>query len=180
MSCHRQAVECGALAAQDAPPDKCQGRRQRQEVEGRLPGLRRHAAVCAPGEADLVLDLTDCPLGADLVAEALPAGAPPPPAGLAGRAAGADLVSDGSGVEAEPFIGGADRMHHLALIAGRGPAPEPGRQYRADALVLPPGPTSRAECRRRCGTGGFCDPSEALGCGGEYCGNANAAAREAL
>lgn len=31
-------------------------------------------------------------------------------------------------------------------------------------------PKSRAECERRCGSDGFCDPSDPLGCGGLHCG----------
>lgn len=31
-------------------------------------------------------------------------------------------------------------------------------------------PKSKAECERRCGSDGFCDPSDLLGCGGLHCG----------
>jgi hypothetical protein len=33
-----------------------------------------------------------------------------------------------------------------------------------------PRPKSKAECERRCGSAGFCDPSDVLGCGGLHCG----------
>lgn len=96
----------------------------------------------------------------------------------------ADLPFGGDSVPDERIIGSGDRMHHLALVPGHpAPAPPwPGPASRRDAgaLVLPPGPGSRAECRRRCGKAGLCDPSSALGCGGEYCDSATAAAREAI
>jgi hypothetical protein len=63
----------------------------------------------------------------------------------------------------------ADRVHYLAMAAMAGTLllrpPAPGA-----AAILPAiKPQSRAECQRRCGTDGFCDPSDPLGCGGEYC-----------
>lgn len=63
----------------------------------------------------------------------------------------------------------ADRVHYLAMAAMvgtpllRAPAP-------VGSVALPGiRPPSRAECQRRCGTDGFCDPSDSLGCGGEHC-----------
>ena len=73
--------------------------------------------------------------------------------------------------EDERIIGSGDRAHHLALIAGT-PVPvlQPRRAQRTP-LITRAAPKSRADCRRRCGKDGFCDPSSALGCGGVHCGN---------
>lgn len=71
----------------------------------------------------------------------------------------------------ERIIGSGDRAHHLALIAGApAPAPQPLRPAR-EPLIARAAPKSRADCRRRCGRNGFCDPSSDLGCGGVHCGN---------
>jgi hypothetical protein len=63
----------------------------------------------------------------------------------------------------------ADRVHYLAMAAMAGALllrpPAPSAAGTLPALK----PQSRAECQRRCGTDGFCDPSDPLGCGGEYC-----------
>lgn len=93
---------------------------------------------------------------------------------------GKDLMLEEDEPVDETIIGSGDRAHHLAMAPGLSPLTPQRRVSGRDSLVLPPGPKSRAECRRRCGKAGFCDPSSDLGCGGEYCGNANAAAREAL
>ncbi|HWW05979.1 hypothetical protein [Collimonas sp.] len=69
----------------------------------------------------------------------------------------------------ETIIGSGDRAHHLAMIAItatpplRRAAPEKPRSLPSLR------PSSRAECGRRCGADGFCDPSSEFGCGGEYC-----------
>lgn len=115
-----------------------------------------------------------------------------PPAGLRGavafdaRAADDRIAMDAaSGAEREivglpdrgttaatsaviPGIG--DRMHHLAMVAAPGtPSLRPLALARKGGLAKLR-PKSRTECEQRCGCDGFCDPSDALGCGGIFCG----------
>lgn len=68
------------------------------------------------------------------------------------------------------IAGRGDRLHYLAMAAASGTA-----LLRAPKMDVPGAlpavkPQSRADCERRCGSDGFCDPSSTLGCGGEYCG----------
>jgi hypothetical protein len=67
-----------------------------------------------------------------------------------------------------PGIG--DRVPYLAMVAGAASpllrSPELAKMNQVKA----PKPKSRAQCQRRCGRNGFCDPSSELGCGGVYCG----------
>jgi hypothetical protein len=71
----------------------------------------------------------------------------------------------------ETIVGSGDRAHHLALkFANIAVALRQEPIGRAQ-LIASRQPLSRAECRRRCGQAGFCDPASELGCGGEYCGN---------
>ena len=158
MMKNTEPLDVGAGGGAAPAPDARQLARQRAELESRQAAGRRQQAREAVRSADLLLG------------EAGSLDAPEPRIGL-------EAPAD------ERIIGSGDRMHHLALVAGSAPPPHPRAlrvRREGDSLVLPPGPNSRAECRRRCGKAGFCDPSAALGCGGEYCGNANAAAREAL
>ncbi|MET3133324.1 hypothetical protein AAKU55_003614 [Oxalobacteraceae bacterium GrIS 1.11] len=62
-----------------------------------------------------------------------------------------------------------DRVLYLAMVAA--PAMATLRQPLAGKFPALPAikPRTKAECTRRCGTDGFCDPSSPLGCGGEYC-----------
>jgi len=84
---------------------------------------------------------------------------------------GLDLLLDGDDERAdETIIGSGDRAHHLALKSAM--VIYPPLPLRPARTSLPPlRPASRAQCQRRCGKAGFCDPSSELGCGGEYCGN---------
>lgn len=72
--------------------------------------------------------------------------------------------------ERELFLDGGDRLHRVAVVADvfvlplRPPRLE--RQSKLPALR----PKSKADCERRCGSDGFCDPSDPLGCGGMHCG----------
>lgn len=94
---------------------------------------------------------------------------------LIGETWSADAVQHAAGsgrVGQDDTIAGAnDRAHHLSLkyahvtVTLRPPAAA------GPPLIAPRAPLSRAECRRRCGKAGFCDPASELGCGGEYCGN---------
>lgn len=94
---------------------------------------------------------------------------------LIGETWSADTAEDAAGSgrvgQDDTIAGSTDRAHHLSLkfahVAVAPRQPTPG----AAPLVAPRQPLSRAECRRRCGKGGFCDPASELGCGGEYCGN---------
>lgn len=91
--------------------------------------------------------------------------------GAGGAFGGLDLLLDGADERAdETIIGSGDRAHHLALKSSL--VIYPPLPLRPARTSLPPlRPTSRAQCQRRCGKAGFCDPSSELGCGGEYCGN---------
>lgn len=69
-----------------------------------------------------------------------------------------------------PNIDVTERTSYLAMSHGGG-VTELRPPKMGLAKVLPETrPSSRAECARRCGSDGFCDPSSELGCGGEYCG----------
>lgn len=80
------------------------------------------------------------------------------------------LRPEAAGSERELFLEGGDRLHRVAVVADvfilplRPPKLE--RQSKLPALR----PKSKADCERRCGSDGFCDPSDPLGCGGMYCG----------
>ena len=86
-----------------------------------------------------------------------------------------DIGSDDQNAESqaeqvdERIIGIGDRAYYLAMAAAlANTILRPGAKKRVPLLpVLKP--TSHAECRRRCGSDGFCDPSSELGCGGQYC-----------
>lgn len=70
--------------------------------------------------------------------------------------------------EAPPESG--DRLHRIAVVADTYIQPlRPPRMNRPGSLP-PLRPKSKAECERRCGSDGFCDPSNLLGCGGMHCG----------
>jgi len=90
----------------------------------------------------------------------------------ASAAGGADLLLEEGDASSRRIAGSGDRAHHLALVPGAGRRDAVPPIHGREPLVLPLRPHSRAECRRRCGKGGFCDPASDLGCGGEYCGNA--------
>jgi hypothetical protein len=107
------------------------------------------------------------PLGADATAAALPGTGRVKDAGLAGGW----LLESGAAMLDDTIAGSSDRAHQHALKLGRATPPlrqaVPGR-----TPALPPlRPSSRADCQRRCGTAGFCDPASAFGCGGEFCAN---------
>ncbi|RZI42212.1 hypothetical protein EGT07_13390 [Herbaspirillum sp. HC18] len=63
-----------------------------------------------------------------------------------------------------------DRAAHLAMavVPGRPALRRPRLPAKNSLPALRP--SSRAECERRCGSDGFCDPSSELGCGGIHCG----------
>ena len=85
-----------------------------------------------------------------------PAPPPPPPAPLA--------------PEPEPLVDSGDKLHRVAVVADTYIVPlRPPRLGRV-GLVPALRPKSRAECERRCGSEGFCDPSDPIGCGGLHCG----------
>lgn len=63
-----------------------------------------------------------------------------------------------------------ERLHRVAVVAPAFIEPlRPPRMARPGSLP-PLRPKSKAECERRCGSDGFCDPSDLLGCGGVHCG----------
>ncbi|MCA1325655.1 hypothetical protein [Herbaspirillum sp. alder98] len=164
----------GALHPERLAAGETRQRRARHEIELRIVAHRRQAA--AERQADI-----DASAGSQ-APEAAPAliGAAHPGPGedafnwslTAVLRLGSDLIADdGPAPERHTIIGSGDRSHHLALAPGT-PAPPPRpSSARREALIMPPRPGSRAECRRRCGKNGFCDPASDLGCGGEHCGN---------
>jgi hypothetical protein len=63
-----------------------------------------------------------------------------------------------------------DRLHRVAVVANTFTEPlRPPKMARPSTLAALR-PKSKAECERRCGSDGFCDPSDLLGCGGVHCG----------
>jgi len=186
------------------------GRRSRHEQECRQLASSRRAQLAADFPDDGQVEVGGAPgervveehaIGAESLPSPRPVAGKPRPddtvAELAGPAMGIGAIMAtpaAPGAEAlaealtddapqqEFIIGGNDRAHHLALVqtfARTQPyALAPSRT--ADPLFGPLRPSSRAECRRRCGKADTCDPSSELGCGGEYCGLSFAAARESL
>jgi len=71
---------------------------------------------------------------------------------------------------ANNIAGHDDRMHYLAMVATAGIALLRAPTMAAPSLLPAVRAQSKAECTRRCGSDGFCDPSSELGCGGEHCG----------
>ena len=72
--------------------------------------------------------------------------------------------------EPEPLLDSGDKLHRVAVVADIYLLPlHPPRLGRA-GTVPALRPKSRAECERRCGSEGFCDPSDPIGCGGVHCG----------
>ncbi len=92
-----------------------------------------------------------------------------PPCGARARRtapcdAAADTVGDGGGT-----LGDDGAPRYLAMAVSTS-APALRAPVAACGTTLPALlAQSRAECARRCGSNGFCDPSSAHGCGGEYC-----------
>jgi hypothetical protein len=69
------------------------------------------------------------------------------------------------------IIGVDDRGTEAGMVAASGTSPPlrpPAMQRGSGTPALRP--KSRADCERRCGPDGFCDPSSELGCGGIFCG----------
>jgi hypothetical protein len=70
-----------------------------------------------------------------------------------------------------PAIPGVDdRVPWMALTVGAAMPTLRAPQPAAQKAIGPLKPKSRAECQRRCGFDGFCDPSSEVGCGGIHCG----------
>ncbi|WP_211923327.1 hypothetical protein, partial [Duganella radicis] len=61
-----------------------------------------------------------------------------------------------------------------AVVADPGPPPLRPPKLARPGLLPALRPKSRADCERRCGSDGFCDPSDPLGCGGVHCGRRGA------
>jgi hypothetical protein len=66
-------------------------------------------------------------------------------------------------------VGGDDRLRYLAMVAATSVAPLRPAQAEPRKTIAAVLARSRAECARRCGSDGFCDPSSPSGCSGEYC-----------
>lgn len=71
----------------------------------------------------------------------------------------------------ETIVGSGDRAYYLSLKFANIAVALRQEPIGKTELITPRRPLSRAECHRRCGKAGFCDPASDLGCGGEYCGN---------
>ncbi|MFJ3044655.1 hypothetical protein ACIPEN_02385 [Herbaspirillum chlorophenolicum] len=172
-------VDPTALHPERLAPGEARNRRTRHEIELRIVAHRRQAAAERQVDIDAGADAAAPDSGQSLIG-ALADGAPPKRGGddilswslTAVFRFGGDLIADDEPAsQRHTIIGSGDRAHHLAMAPGT-PAPQPRQpSARRDALIMPPKPKSRAECQRRCGKNGFCDPSSDLGCGGEHCGN---------
>ncbi|MGI4846687.1 MAG: hypothetical protein ACRYGK_00880 [Janthinobacterium lividum] len=81
---------------------------------------------------------------------------------------GALFAFDDDERESNVINGVGDRSAHLALKHG---ATQLAARidYPARPVLDKSLPASRAACERRCGSDGFCDPSNPLGCGGLHC-----------
>ncbi|WP_034300942.1 hypothetical protein [Herbaspirillum sp. RV1423] len=87
------------------------------------------------------------------------------------KAGSGDFFQDEVERSDNTILGSGDRAHHMALKNSYHPFPPRPLPIGRASLLPSLRPASRAECQRRCGKAGFCDPSSELGCGGEYCGN---------
>lgn len=75
--------------------------------------------------------------------------------------------------EAELAAVADDRVLYLAMAAVTMPPPLRPTQARRAQLISAVRARSRAECKKRCGNAGNCDPENPLGCGGTYCREGN-------
>lgn len=88
---------------------------------------------------------------------------------LRGESAGAATPQwDESDLEMPREIG--DRLHRVAVVAHLFLQDLRQPKMKKTGLLPPVKPKSKADCQRRCGSDGFCDPTDPLGCGGVYCG----------
>jgi hypothetical protein len=80
------------------------------------------------------------------------------------------IQQDGKLCDGDILPESGDRLHRIAVVAHTVThelrPPKMDRPSSLPALR----PKSKAECERRCGSDGFCDPSNLLGCGGLHCG----------
>lgn len=151
------------------------------------------AAALDDGEADAAAWATALPdamplAPADLAVGVEPSGHP----GRRGRrmAGGAAAAAAGArwraGFDGFDGFGGDDdddrdrepaggrRPRRIAVVADPGPPPLRPPKLARPGLLPALRPKSRADCERRCGSDGFCDPSDPLGCGGVHCGRRGA------
>jgi hypothetical protein len=135
-----------------------QGQEHRQEQEPDDPALEPTAT------AWLLIDPND------------PAGSGGGPRGKSGKrsknkAGGASTARpDADWSASDILMESGDRLHRLAVVAHTFIQQlRPPKMNRSSALPALRA-KSRAECERRCGSDGFCDPSSPLGCGGLHCG----------
>jgi len=63
-----------------------------------------------------------------------------------------------------------DRVSYLAMTTGLADPSYRNIKTGLAPRMLAIAPRNRAECRHHCGDDGFCDPSNADGCGGIFCG----------
>lgn len=64
-----------------------------------------------------------------------------------------------------------DRLHRVAVVAHLWLQELRAPRMKSGSSISAARPKSRAECQRRCGHDGFCDPSDPHGCGGVHCGH---------
>ncbi|HVK95917.1 MAG TPA: hypothetical protein VM571_14460 [Noviherbaspirillum sp.] len=89
-------------------------------------------------------------------------------AGSKGAAAGASRKEAPD--DNDLIMEAGDRLHRVAVVAQTFIQELRSPQMKKTTTLPKLKPKSRAECERRCGTDGFCDPSNILGCGGTHCG----------
>lgn len=148
------------------------GRLWRERRLGRLfppvPESEPEELILESGAADWLLVVPVGAPGPGNIAPVKP-GKGENPGGGGGRGGGrAALLGAWFGEDAPGESG--DRLHRVAVVADT--FIEPLRPPKMDRPGSLPAlrPKSKAECERRCGSDGFCDPSAPLGCGGVHCG----------
>ncbi|SFV13944.1 hypothetical protein [Pseudoduganella namucuonensis] len=160
----RDKVEAGH---EPAPPA---GRLWRERRLGRLfppvPESEPEELILESGAADWLLVV---PVGATEPGHIAPVG-PGKGRKSGGGGGGGRAAPPGAWFGEDAPGEGGDRLHRVAVVADT--FIEPLRPPKMDRPGSLPAlrPKSKAECERRCGSDGFCDPSAPLGCGGVHCG----------
>jgi len=92
-----------------------------------------------------------------------------------GRAGAAALGARAGGLQDEEEMvvlpESGDRLHRIAVVAHLLLQELRAPKLKKSGALPPLRAKTRAECERRCGTDGFCDPSSPRGCGGLHCGH---------
>lgn len=75
------------------------------------------------------------------------------------------------GADREPIQKSGDEIHRVAVVAHLHNHDLRPNKLEASDGVKRARPTSKSQCERRCGEGGYCDPASQWSCGGVYCGS---------